>query len=259
MTQKNLKKNLNYKKHFGYWLSGLIDGDGYLGVSNKNYTSCEITVGLNELTILNIIKKTLSGKISLTTKANAYRWRLHDKQGMNTLVQYINGKCLLPSKKIQLENVCKILKIPFNCNASFSGNTYWVAGFFEAEGYFNVNKSTLQCSITISQKIPELLKNLKFFFGGNVYYDKSWNGFLYSCSNKTCLNKWFVYFSQFPLKSRKNIDLVRFKRIVFFKERKYHVSNNDIYKKRFFKLFNLFKARRYSPRYNILLSHPEVN
>lgn len=188
MTQKNLKKNLNYKKHFGYWLSGLIDGDGYLGVSNKNYTSCEITVGLNELTILNIIKKTLSGKISLTTKANAYL------------------------------RVCKILKIPFNCNASFSGNTYWVAGFFEAEGYFNVNKSTLQCSITISQKIPELLKNLKFFFGGNVYYDKSWNGFLYSCSNKTCLNKWFVYFSQFPLKSRKNIDLVRFKRIVFSKK-----------------------------------------
>lgn len=70
---KKFKKNLNYKKHFGYWLFGLIDADGYLPVCNKNYTSCEITVGLNELTILNIIKKTLSGKISLTTKANAYR------------------------------------------------------------------------------------------------------------------------------------------------------------------------------------------
>ena len=244
---KKSKKNLNYKNHFGYWLAGLIDKDGYLGVSNKNYTSCEITVGLNELNILNLIKKNLSGKISLRTKANAYRWKLNNKQGMNTLVQYINGKCLLPSKKIQLENVCKILEIPFNCNACFSGNTYWVSGFFEAQGYFNVNSSTLQCSITISQKTPELLENLKCFFGGNVYYDKNWKGFLYSCSDKTCLNKWFVYFSQFPLKSRKNIDLVRFKRILLFKERKYHISNNDIYKKRFFKLINLFKARRYSP------------
>ena len=244
---KKSKKNLNYKIHFCYWLAGLIDGAGYLIFSNKNYTSCEITVGLNELNILTLIKKNLNGKISLRTKANVYRWRLHNKQGMNILVHYINGKCLLPSKKIQLENVCKILEIPFNCNSFFSGNTYWVAGFFETKGYFNVNSLTLQCSITISQKTPELVENLKTFFGGNVYYDKSWKKFLYSCSDKNCLDKWFVYFSQFPLKSRKNIDLVRFKRILLFRERKYHISDNEIYKKRFFTLINLFKARRYSP------------
>ncbi len=54
---KKSKKNLNYKIHFGYWLAGLIDGDGYLGVSTKNYTSCEIIVGLNELILLNLVKK----------------------------------------------------------------------------------------------------------------------------------------------------------------------------------------------------------
>ncbi len=238
---KKSKKKINCKIHFGYWLAGLIDADGYLNVCNKNYTSCQITVGLSELSLLNLVKKNLGGTISLRTKVNVYRWRLHNKKGMNILIQYINGKCILPSKKIQLENVCKILEIPFNYNADalFSINTYWVAGFFEAEGYFNVNKITLQCSITVAQKTPELLENLKSFFGGNVYYDKCWKKYLYSCSDKNCLNKWFIYFSQFPLKSRKNIDLVRFKRILLFKERKYHVSSNEIYKKRFFKLVRL--------------------
>ena len=241
---KKSKKSINSKIHFGYMCAGVIDGDGsgaagnsYLGISKKNYTSCEITVGLSELSLLHLIKKNLGGKISLRTKVNAYRWRLHNEKGMRLLVQYINGKCLLALKKAQLENVCKILEIPVKINPlQTSTNTYWVTGFFEAEGYFNVNKTTLQCSITVSQKTSELLENLKKGFGGNVYYDKSWHGYLYSCSDKISLNKWFLYFSRFPLKSRKNIDLVRFKRIVCFKEKKYHISNDDIYRKRFFKL-----------------------
>lgn len=244
---KKSKKNINSKIHFTYMLAGLIDGDGYLGVSNRNYTCCEITVQYSELSLLQLIKKNLGGTISLRNKVKAYRWRLHKKESMCNLVEYINGKCLLPSKKIQLENVCKILKIRFNCKSFFNIHTYWLTGFFEAEGYFNVNSSTLQCSITVSQKNPELLENIKSFFGGNVYYDKSSKGYLYSCSNEISLHKWFTYFSQFPLKSRKNIDLLRFKRIILFKHRKYHVSCNKIYVYRFHKLLALFKARRYSP------------
>ena len=240
---KKSKKSINSKIHFGYMCAGLIDGDGsgaagnsFLGISKKNYTSCEITVGLSLLSLLLLIKKNLGGKISLRTKANAYRWKLNNEKGMRLLVQYINGKCLLFSKKVQLENVCKILEIPVKINSLQTyTNTYWVAGFFEAKGFFNVNKNTLQCSIAVSQKTSELLENLKNGFGGNVYYDKSL-GYLYSCSDKISLNKWFIYFSRFPLKSRKNIDLVRFKRIVSFKEKKYHISNDEIYRKRFFKL-----------------------
>lgn len=244
---KKSKKNINSKIQFNYMLAGLIDGYGYLGISNKKYTCCEITVGYSELSLLQLVKKNIGGTINLRNKVKVYRWRLYRKQSMCVLVESINGKCLSASKKLRLLHICEILKIPFNSRSFFNINTYWLTGFFEAEGYFNVNSSTLQCSITVTRKNPELLENMKSFLGGYVYYDKSWNGYIYSCTDKISLQKWFTYFSQFPLKSRKNIDLVRFKRIVVFKNRKYHISHSQIYVNRFYKLLALFKARRYSP------------
>ena len=49
--------------HFSYWLAGLIDGDGYLGVCKKNYVCCEITVGDKQLNLLSLVKKNLGGTI----------------------------------------------------------------------------------------------------------------------------------------------------------------------------------------------------
>lgn len=244
---KKFKKSLNYKIHFSYWLAGLIDGDGYLGVSKKNYTSCEITVGEKELNLLTIIKKKLGGKISKRVSVKAYRWRLHNKKNMETLIHNINGKLVLESKKNQLQKLCEKLEIKYCEKAEFSINTYWLTGFYEAEGYFHINICTLQCNITLSQKTPELLEKIKLSLGGHIYYDKSWQGYLYSASCSLSLNNWFTYFSRYPLKSCKNIDLVRFKRIVLYKERKYHLSTseNGKYKNRFFKLLEVFKKNNY--------------
>lgn len=83
---------------------------------------------------------------------------------METLINIINGKLLLDSKRIQLQKVCKVLNIKYNHETLFSVNTYWVTGFYEAEGYFHINSRTLQCNITLSQKTPELLEEIKFFW-----------------------------------------------------------------------------------------------
>ena len=245
INTKVSKKNLNYKIHFSYWLAGLIDCDVYLGVSKKNYTSCEITVGEKQLNLLTIVKKRLGGKITTRKNVKAYRWRLHNKKGMETLVHTINGKLLLDSKKIQLQKLCKVLNIKYKYETLFSIDNYWLAGFYEAEGYFHINSYNLQCNITCGQKTPDLLEKMQFFLGGNVYYDKSSQGYLYTASSIESLHNWFTYFNKFPLKSCQNIDLVRFKRILLFKQRKYHLSTteNGKYKIRFFKLLEFFKSR----------------
>lgn len=236
------RKNIEYKTHFFSWLAGLIDGVGLFSISTKNYTSCEITVSLREINILAKIKKNLGGSIILRKNAAAYRWRLHNKNGMRTLVKNINGKLLLQSKQIQLKKVCENLNIQHSC-FEFNSNTYWLTGFFEAEGYLNVNSNNLQCSIILSQKTPEILEKIKFHLGGRVYFDISWKKYLYSASSKQDVNKWFSYFAQFPLKSPKAIDLIRFKRLILFKERKYHISSVEKYKKRFFNLLHKFKNK----------------
>ena len=338
MNIKRSRKSIRNKIHFSYWLAGLIDGDGWLGVSKKGYTCCEITVGIRELSILSRVKEHLGGSITLRKNTAAYRWRLHNQVGMERLVDHINGKLLLRKRQEQFQNVCNSLSkytnqgerirkgvessnpdplasstskptelelpLPFPSDPSLekkkneitlkkewneitlkkewneitpprewneikkeiflnemdgasptkihmirkcettpsvSVYNYWPTGFFEAEGYFHINKKTLQFSITCTQKTPDVLVYLVSCFGGHIYYDSSWKGYLYTASSQQDLKRWFHYFAQFPLQSIKAIDLVRFKMLYLLKQRKDHI---DLLRKaQFFKRLKAFHER----------------
>ena len=327
MNIKRSRKSIRNKIHFSYWLAGLIDGDGWLGVSKKGYTCCEITVGIRELSILSRVKEHLGGSITLRKNTAAYRWRLHNRVGMEKLVDHINEKLLLRKRQEQFQNVCNSLgkytnqeerirkgvessnpdplapstskptelPLPLSFDPSLekkineitlprewytvgyasatneikkeisldemdgasptqihmirkcettpsvSVHNYWPTGFFEAEGYFHINKKTLQFSITCAQKTPDVLLYLVSCFGGHVYYDRSWKGYLYTASSQQDLKRWFQYFAQFPLQSIKAIDLVRFKRLYLLKQRKDHI---DLLRKvQFFKRLKAFHER----------------
>ena len=309
MNIKRSRKNIRNKIHFSYWLAGLIDGDGWLGVSKKGYTCCEITVGIRELSILSRVKEHLGGSITLRKNIAAYRWRLHNRVGMEKLVDHINGKLLLHKRQEQFQNVCNSLgkgtnqgerirkgvkslnpdplasstskatelPLPFSFDPSLEKKTneitsdrkwnemgsasptqihiiqkckttpsisvhnYWPTGFFEAEGYFHINKKTLQFSITCTQKTPDVLLYLVSCFGGHIFYDSSWKGYLYTASSQQDLKRWFHYFAQFPLQSTKAIDLMRFKRLCLLKQKKDHL---DLLRKaQFFKRLKAFHER----------------
>jgi ubiquinol-cytochrome c reductase cytochrome b subunit len=51
------------EEDFNYWIAGLIDGDGYFGLSLKGYGSCEITLKDVEVVSLYKIKSVLGGKV----------------------------------------------------------------------------------------------------------------------------------------------------------------------------------------------------
>lgn len=119
-------------------------------------------------------------------------------------------------------------------------NNYWLAGFFDAEGYLNVNRANLQCTITLTQKEADILYTIQKEMGGAVHYDKSWQGYIYSASSKLDLEKWFSYFSTYALKcSKKVILLKRFKRIILFKSKRYHWKTSPLlYQQRFRRLLD---------------------
>lgn len=244
INTKKYKRNLDSNVHFSYWLAGLIDGGGCRNgsvtqpVSKVNSTSCEIVVSEKQYNLLTIIKKRLGGKISKRTNSQAYRWRLHSKKQIKTLIHTINGKLLL-DPKIQLQKVCTVLNIEYKHETLFSIDNYWITGFYEAQGYFHINTRTLQCNITISQKTSELLEKIQLFFGGQIDYDINCKGYLYTASSTSSLERWFNYFAKFPLKSHKNINLVKFRRICLFKQRKYHLSSNEKHRKKFYRLLEL--------------------
>lgn len=228
------------KNQFNQWLAGLIDGHGCLLLSKKGYGSVEITLHEKEYRLLYNIKKRFHGKVSLRKGAKAVRWRLHNKEGLMVLLQSINGFCRTLIRKKQLSLLCSHYGITFKETNAFSRNSSWYSGFFEAEGRFNFNSKNLQLTIAIGQKEILILNEIKKAFGGKVYYDKSWNGWVYNATSLKDLEPHFRYFSKFPMGSWKQIQLVRFKRLSLFKQRKYHLLARGRKLDRFSRLVKTF-------------------
>jgi len=93
-------------------LAGLIDGDGYFGITEKKYTNCEITVGLEDSKMLYQIQDKFGGSIKLRSGVKAIRYRLKNKEGMNNLINAVNGNIRNSKRITQLYKVCSILEIP---------------------------------------------------------------------------------------------------------------------------------------------------
>lgn len=111
-TSETTRATNNPDKSFFQWLRGVIDGDGSLQVSKRGYTSLEITMGLEDLKLLEYIRNKLGGSIKMRSGRKSYRYRLHNKAGMIRLVNGINGYILHSKRLVQLHNVCLVLSIP---------------------------------------------------------------------------------------------------------------------------------------------------
>ena len=72
---------------------------------------------------------------------------------------------------------------------NISERTGWVAGFYENMGYFHLNRSTLQCSITLAQKDLLLLQEISAVLPGTMYYNKSWDGSIVVPEERSKKNK----------------------------------------------------------------------
>lgn len=199
----NEKENL-----FNEWLSGLIDGDGSLLVNKLGYTSCEITMSLSDEYTLRYIQNKLGGSIKLRSGNKTVRYRLHNKKGMIDLVNRVNGKIRHTSRLKQLNLVCIILNITFIVADKLHNRHAWFSGFFDADGTitFSIKDKYLnpQLTIGVSNKLMIDVSYFKEIFGGNIYYDKSQNGFYkWSIQNKDNILFFLEYIKNCPSRSLK--------------------------------------------------------
>lgn len=168
-----------YSKSFCEWLAGLIDGDGSLQVSKKGYTSLEITMGLEDLPCLRYIQDKLGGSIKMRSGAKAYRYRLHNKQGMINLINCINGNIRHTSRLQQLHRVAQQLEISVIYPNKLDKQSHWFAGFFDADGTItmSIKNNYPQLSIRATNKLLADVQYFKDVFGGNIYFDSAQNGY----------------------------------------------------------------------------------
>jgi hypothetical protein len=106
-----------------------------------------------------------------------------------------------------------------------------------------MNKTTL--AFHISQKNKQILENiLNALEIGNIRYDKSWEGWIYSITNKEGIRKILKYLTKYKLHTKKNSHVVTFTRLLYFIDNKYHLENIESKKyKKIFNIINLFRKK----------------
>jgi len=97
----NIKYNIKDYSEFGYYLTGLIEGDGTIITPDKErdskdrlcYPSIQICFHLKDLPLALIIQKELGfGSINRQKGSNAYRLTINNYEGLLLLIFLLNGK-----------------------------------------------------------------------------------------------------------------------------------------------------------------------
>ncbi len=168
----------------------------------------------------------IGGSVSKKTE-KACRWRLHNKLGISQLINFINGKLQTVSKILKLQEICKIYEIPIieTYSSSLKLNS-WFCGFFDAEDSLNFHKKNVEARLQISQKTKKVLEKIKADRGGNISYDKSWDGYSLLITGAVNLSNLLEYFDKYTLRV-KHVDLYYLKKLIEMKNLKYHLPNSE--------------------------------
>lgn len=167
------------------WTAGVIDGDGYFGVSKKGYCSLEIVMETRDIACLYKIKNRYGGSIKPTSHAAAIRYRLHHRAGIIAVLNDLNGLLYNPIRIAQFQKILTLYNIEYTPSMTLEYNSRYLAGLFDSDGSIYFNISSQQVFITISHKSRELLDKITQVYGGTIYSSSAnKTGFKWSVSRK---------------------------------------------------------------------------
>ncbi len=247
ITETPVDINLPISDHFlykipsndsewGYYLAGLIEGDGYIGEKR-----IEIAFHINDIQNAYYIKKRLGfGNVYPYKGKNAVRYVCRHLEGLKLIFSLINGK-LVGDFKIQqltLNGYDKLFGITILPKATFNVlTTHWLAGFSDADGSFGIFISKSKTHITgfnitlpfrIKQKYPDLLYFVSNGLGGKVF--KFNDGmFSYSSISFKVAASVANYFDHFSLLNpSKHNDYIKWRNAYRIIQRKEHLTSKGL-------------------------------
>nr|AVI16629.1 hypothetical protein [Saccharomyces cerevisiae] len=238
---KPLYKRLKDDEMLGYYLAGLIEGDGHIGAKY-------ITIAINYKDIKNAyyLKKLIGyGNIrrySNTDKAVSLNF--DSKAAMLRVFNLINGKLLGPYKHKQL--IDNKYDIKFNtlikpiANFNLWDNP-WLTGFTDADGSFGVyiyKSKTMKMGYNvkimfrIKQRYVDLLKHIQKALDGSISLFKMKSvvgGLNYSATNFNSIKNWIKYFSLYPpLHNSKYITFIKWYKVCYLFDNKLHLTKEGL-------------------------------
>jgi hypothetical protein len=241
----NIKKiSIHVPKHFkpindfdfGYYLAGLIDGDGHFS------KALQLVISFNELDAS--LAYFLKGKIGY---GNVYKVKnkkaiilvIANRIGLLKILNLINGKIRSENKLTQIKN--NILSNPyfksfpvFSFNSDINLNNYWLSGFADADASFQIklitrkNKTEVRLNFQIDQKKKDLLILIKNFLGGNIGYRKSQDTYYYGSTSFGSAKNVINYFDYFQLLSSKHINYLKWRKAYIIIQNKQHLTDSGL-------------------------------
>lgn len=190
------------KEEFGYFLAGLIDGDGH--INKLGYII--IVFAASNISVAYYIKKIIDhGSIKMITKKQAYTYVCSHSLGITKIRHLICNKLIIPEKIKQFNSRPpkrtlnrELMSKEIN---EVSAHSHWLAGFIQADGSFQIKiynrvkrkKKEIRLVIQIDQKNTLILKQIKRVFGGYIGYRKSQDTYYYSSISFSNANKFIKY------------------------------------------------------------------
>lgn len=140
------------KEEFGFYLAGLLEGDGHIGLPSIGKTSLNRTLNpritfpshINNLKLYLYIYNQLGNVGRFQVTGNILRFIIGDIEGMKLEMSLNHGKLRTP-KNIRFNQIIEILNNKYNLSIKESvlnkSNLYsnsWLSGFIEADGHWGV-------------------------------------------------------------------------------------------------------------------------
>lgn len=202
-------------KDFGFYLAGLIEGDGSIVLSNgKAYLS--ISFHQKDASTAYYVKSRLGfGSVVRPKKKKAIVLTIVKRQGLLKVVRLVNGK--FRTKKIKkLQELIDYLNdnnitkgLPKDTSSVLTN--HWLAGFSDADGCFLVriiNKQgrkfpyEVRLHLKVDQKTKDVLELFHRAFGGYLGYRKEQDTYYYQSTGFNHALKVIKYFDRYHLLSK---------------------------------------------------------
>ena len=224
---------------FGHYLAGLIEGDGHFSSAQQ----LVIVFHSLDASLAFFIKEKLNcGSVKKVKAKNAFLLIISSKKGLEKVINLINGKIRTENKFNQITN--NILnhkkftefnqKIQLKLNLDKDLKNYWLAGFTDADGSFQIkilnriNKVEVRLNFQIDQKKAEILNLIKDYFGGNIGYRKSQDTYYYGSTSFGSAKNFINYFDYFHLLSSKHINYLKWRKAYLIIQNRDHLKEEGL-------------------------------
>lgn len=226
-------------EQFGYYLAGLIDGNGWF----SKYTIHIVFNSLDAPLAYYIKRRIGYGTVSKIKLKNAVLLTITKREGLQTVLNLINGKIKTQFKHDAVyKYILNVylnpldLKEKFYLNSESDNNNHWLAGFLDADGSFQVktihrmnpNGNTrleVRLSMQVDQKTRYLLDLIKDKLGGNIGYRKTQNTYYYSSTSFGSALNVIKYLDKYHMLSSKHINYLKWRKVYLLVQSKKHLTS----------------------------------